>query len=186
MIFKMNKAITGVVVGGIFITIALVGYGCSHISIEKKEPTTTNVTTTSVTTAPADEGGSETVESVVQTEEVTTTVTTTAVTTTTPQTETQPPVSQDGKGLVECELPDMSADDQVTTGVVASKKCYLDGQQIIYLVSIDVSMGVTNTSVDYFCTYSTFTELKEGDALSVTYRQAGQSGFSLIGVTRAS
>lgn len=74
--------------------------------------------------------------------------------------------------------------DQVTTGVVKDKFCYLSGSQIVYCLDIDITMGTSGQVVQYFCTYNTYADVSVGTKLSVTYKQTTDNTFALMSVSK--
>lgn len=79
---------------------------------------------------------------------------------------------------------DYSSVDQTTTGVVKSKKCYLSGNQVVHLIEIEATMGTSKNNVLYFCSYSVYEQLYEGEILNLVYRQTTANTYAVISVSR--
>jgi len=78
-----------------------------------------------------------------------------------------------------------SGTDQTTIGQVESKNCYLQGTQIVYCVSIKATMGTSEQTMKYYCTYSTYESLQVGQSLSVIYKQTTANTFAIMSVQLA-
>lgn len=183
----MNKPVAGFVIAGVLVAVALVAYGCNHISITKKPNSNASSVVAQTTTTVGSGQGLNT-----NTEKQTTTTTsakydrknpTTMAETTLVAPETS--VTVPDKGLLEFNGDvDVSGAEQQTTGVVSEKKTYIDGSQIVYLVTIEATVGTENKLMDYFCTYSTFSSLNEGEMLNVTYKTGGSGTFFIMGISK--
>lgn len=163
----MKKPVAGIVIAVVLVLFALIAYGCSHVSVQKKSDATQNSVSSSVSGTST--GKSETAVSKSKTSE---------------QVESKPPETVDGKVLLSCKEPTLSGTNQVSTGVVTAKRYYIDGSQFVYQVDINVTMGTEVHTVCYYCTYSTFEALNIDDVLQVTYQAVSDSTFVLVEVSR--
>ena len=183
----MNKPVAGFVIAGVLVAVALVAYGCNHISITKKHNSNASSVVAQTTTTV---GSGQELNTNTETQITTTTSAkydrknpTTMDETTTVAPETS--VTVPDKGLLEFNGDvDVSGAEQQTTGVVSEKKTYIDGSQIVYLVTIEATVGTENKLMDYFCTYSTFSSLNEGEMLNVTYKTGGSGTFFIMGISK--
>lgn len=183
----MNKPVAGFVIAGVLVAVALVAYGCNHISITKKPNSNASSVVAQTTTTV---GSGQELNTNTETQTTTTTsakydrknpATMAETTTVAPETSVTVP----DKGLLEFnEDVDVSGAEQQTTGVVSEKKTYIDGSQIVYLVTIEATVGTENKLMDYFCTYSTFSSLNEGEMLNVTYKTGGSGTFFIMGISK--
>lgn len=187
----MNKPVAGFVIAGVLVAVALVAYGCNHISITKKPNSNASSVVAQTTTTV---GSGQELNTNTETQTTTTTsakydrknptmaeTTSVAPETVAPETSVTVP----DKGLLEFNGDvDVSGAEQQTTGVVSEKKTYIDGSQIVYLVTIEATVGTENKLMDYFCTYSTFSSLNEGEMLNVTYKTGGSGTFFIMGISK--
>lgn len=188
----MNKPVAGFVIAGVLVAVALVAYGCNHISITKKPNSNASSVVAQTTTTV---GSGQELNTNTETQTTTTTSAkydrknpTTMAETTLVAPETVAPETSatvPDKGLLEFNGDvDVSGAEQQTTGVVSEKKTYIDGSQIVYLVTIEATVGTENKLMDYFCTYSTFSSLNEGEMLNVTYKTGGSGTFFIMGISK--
>lgn len=158
----MKKPIAGIVIAVVLVLIALIAYGCSHVSVRKKSDATQSSVSSSVS-------GTSTGKSKTEVSD---------------QVESKPTETVDGKVLLSCKEPTLNGTNQVSTGVVTAKRYYIDGSQFVYQVDINVTMGTEVHTVCYYCTYSTFEALNIDDVLQVTYQAVSDSTFVLVEVSR--
>lgn len=186
----MNKPVAGFVIAGVLVAVALVAYGCNHISITKKPNSNASsvVAQTTTTVGSGQELNADTENTTTTSAKYDRKNPTTKAETTTVAPETTAPetsVTVPDKGLLEFNGEiDVSGAEQQTTGVVSEKKTYIDGSQIVYLVTIEATVGTENKLMDYFCTYSTFSSLNEGEILNVTYKTGGSGTFFIMGISK--
>lgn len=148
----------GVVVALALVVLALLILGSSNIKISKKTSTNTNIntTTTQSTDLPQQE---------------------------TPSAE----VTTSDNGMI--EIPDGTEVDYSgsiisSQGVVSDKRLFLQSNQVIYRLDIDISVGATSTTVYYYCGYNTFNKVNTGDILTVDYQQVSKKCFSVCSINK--
>lgn len=158
----MSHKVTGIVIAVALVIVALIIMGLSSIHIKVKDSDSTTKSkevVTTVTTAP-------------------TMPSTTVVTTTGTTTSNSLSVVSDESSF------NYDAVDMNITGSVASKVCYKQGNQLVYLINISTGLS-SDGSIKYYCAYSVYNSLQIGDRLSVTYKQVSDNVFSVISVSRA-
>lgn len=99
----------------------------------------------------------------------------------------EPESSSSGLSLVEIvaeEKLDYDSPEQQTTGVVSRKSCYLSGTQVVYCIEMQATMGTETKDVTYFCSYSVYSQVEEGDILNIAYKQTTTNTFALMSVSK--
>ena len=79
---------------------------------------------------------------------------------------------------------DYTGDVYEASGKVTAKTKYLDGHQVVYLLEISLVFGSTTETVDFWCSYSTWTAVRVGDVVQTTYQQVSDGYISLNSVTK--
>lgn len=79
---------------------------------------------------------------------------------------------------------DYSGSIFTTSGVVSSKSCYLQGNQVIYEFCISIGVGVENLVIKYYCPYDTYISVDVDDMVTVNYKQVSESAFAVTSVTK--
>lgn len=69
-------------------------------------------------------------------------------------------------------------------GTVTAKNKYLQGNQVLYEIKIQIGIGTATQEVSYFCTYTTWNSVLDNDVLVVRYQQVSDNCFSVNEVTR--
>lgn len=95
--------------------------------------------------------------------------------------------SSSGLSLVEITAEDKLSYDspeQSTTGVVSKKVCYLYGNQVVYAIELQATMGTESNTVEYFCTYSVYSQVEEGDMLNINYKQTTSNTYAVMSVKK--
>lgn len=102
--------------------------------------------------------------------------------TTTSQTSSQRTYDIGMYKIVDTSLLDYSQPIIETKGTVTAKQCYLDGTQVVYLLTITLD-EINSSNVKYYCSYQVYNSVEEGTRLSVTYQKLTESSFSIYNVT---
>lgn len=205
----MGRAKIGIAVGSVLVITALLVYGCNNIHIQKKE--SAGVSTQAVQSQKTGivlEGNDSTYNnSALVTEntkiassdigltndnsgaDLSSQSTTQTVDSTLSDQGLQGNNNTANSGLTlsEVQIPELDSAEQSSVGNVVDKKAYLENNgQIIYVVKIEVPMGVSSVVVDYYCTNSTFSILEIGDELVVIYQSVKNgTGYVIKSVNRA-
>lgn len=79
-------------------------------------------------------------------------------------------------------LLDYSSPVIETQGTVSGKHCYLDGTQVVYLITITLD-EINSSTVKYYCSYQVYNSVEKGTRLSVSYQKLTESSFSVYSVT---
>lgn len=79
---------------------------------------------------------------------------------------------------------DYSSASQKTSGIVESKECYLDSNQVIYLIKIKVDLGTSSQVISYYCNYNSYSQVNVNDILSVEYKQVSTSTFTILSIQK--
>jgi hypothetical protein len=158
-----TKKIAFILAGGL-ILIALLFMFIDKIHITKKDTTATQTTTTTQT-ATSTEASSNTTQS----QSTTTNVASGSVT------------------LV--EIPSStsmsySSDVLDANGVVSAKTKYVQGHQILYCITINVTFGSSSESINYYCNYSSYNAVSVGDVVVVTYQQVEDNYISVSAISK--
>lgn len=69
-------------------------------------------------------------------------------------------------------------------GVVSKLSKYLQDGQVIYCIDLSISLGVSSTTVHYYCGYNTFSQVSVGDVLTVDYQQVSETCFSVCTISK--
>lgn len=95
------------------------------------------------------------------------------------QTQNTQQVDKDSVSLV--EIPnnyslDYNGQVYEANGTVVDKVKYLIGNQVVYDVVINISVGSSSERVNFYCNYSSFSAVNIGDLVTVKYQQV-QEGY---------
>ena len=157
----MSHKVTGIIIAVFLIMVALLVMCLSKVRIKSKDANTTTTITNSTAV-------------------VTTTETQSTMVVTTERT-----TSGDSLNIVNDEsVYNYDTAEMQITGSVASKVCYQQGNQLVYLINISTGLS-SDGNVKYYCAYSVYSGLQVGDKLSITYKQVSDGVFSVISVSRA-
>lgn len=176
----------GIVVFVICILLALLVVGISNIKVTKKETSTNSKPKSSQTSSVENSGRADTTEGVSATSLPSDAYNTTEVedTASSDMNESYDSDSVVLKKIISEDKLSYAGADQVTTGVVKNKYCYLSGTQVVYCIDIDITMGTSGQVVQYYCTYTTYEGVSVGTKLSVTYKQTTDNTFALMSVSK--
>lgn len=144
----------GAILAGIFIVVAIVLICMSNIHIKKKPASNTQTvqTTQNTSTTQASTEGS-----VVQ--------------------------NQNGVSLIEVGSDvKMTYNENIleTSGVITSKKIFLDKKQLLYCIGINV----VGNNINYYCNYGSYTSVSVGDQVTVKYQLVDDDYISVFEITR--
>lgn len=79
---------------------------------------------------------------------------------------------------------DYSQEPLKANAVVQEKKTFLQGNQVLYCVSMQVSVGTAMRNIEYYCNYGSFVQVNVGDLLVVEY-QIPQNGYiSVVSISK--
>lgn len=100
---------------------------------------------------------------------------------------TQDNTKTDGVSLI--EVPnDMSlnysGDVLETNGSVVKKKKYLQGNQVLYCITINLAAGLSNEEINYYCNYASFNTVSQGDIVVVQYQQVEDNYISINSISK--
>ena len=73
-----------------------------------------------------------------------------------------------------------NASIQTSQGTVSKLSRYLQNNQVVYCVEVSAVLGVSTTSVKYYCGYNTYRQLNVGDSITVEYQQVSDTCFSVL------
>lgn len=73
-----------------------------------------------------------------------------------------------------------NASIQTSQGTVSKLSRYLQNNQVVYCVEVSAVLGVSTTSVKYYCGYNTYRQLNVGDSVTVEYQQVSDTCFSVL------
>lgn len=112
----------------------------------------------------------------------------------TPQQQTTPQPQQSSVGTsqgsaVLVEVPDSmdisySGDIQEANGKVISKKKYVQGHQILYCITINITFGSSSENVSYYCNYNSYNQVSVGDVVVITYQQVNDNYISVNAIQK--
>lgn len=92
-------------------------------------------------------------------------------------------------GVTLIEIPDTmtldyNGDILEANGKVINKLKYVQGHQVLYCINIGVAVGSSSETVSYYCNYSSFNAVKEGDIVVLKYQQVNDSYISVISISK--
>ena len=70
------------------------------------------------------------------------------------------------------------------TGTVTSKSKYLCGNQVVYLIKVEIQMGGSAMNISYFCGYNVYNGVSNGDVVTVKYQQVSDACFSVNTISK--
>lgn len=124
-------------------------------------------------------------------QETTTTTTQETQTTTTNEqsTETNTTTTQSSSNAVLVEVPDSmslnySGDVLTTNGTVIAKLKYVQGHQVLYCIQINIAIGSSSETINYYCNYASFNAVSKGDVVVITYQQVEDSYISVNSISK--
>lgn len=74
---------------------------------------------------------------------------------------------------------DYSGDILTANGQIHNKLKYVQGHQVLYCLNIVVAFGNATQTVSFYCSYSAFNQVKEGDIVVITYQQVNENYISV-------
>lgn len=77
-----------------------------------------------------------------------------------------------------------ATDVLTANGTVVGKTKYVQGNQILYCVSITVAFADTSSTVNYYCNYASYNQVSKGDLVVVTYQQVEDSYISVNSISK--
>lgn len=97
--------------------------------------------------------------------------------------------ANDAGRVVLVEIPSSTtmnyATDVLTAnGTVVSKTKYVQGNQILYCVSITIAFADSSSTVNYYCNYASYNQVSKGDLVVVTYQQVEDSYISINSISK--
>lgn len=98
-------------------------------------------------------------------------------------------IANDAGKIVLVEIPNSTtmnyATDVLTAnGTVVSKTKYVQGNQILYCVSIIISFADSSSTVNYYCNYASYNQVSKGDLVVVTYQQVEDNYISVNSISK--
>lgn len=101
----------------------------------------------------------------------------------------QPSQSVQAGGIQLLEIPDTtslnySGDVYEANGAVAEKKKFLQGSQVVYCVVVNIAVGASTETVNYYCTYASFNAVSVGDVVVVSYQNVGGKLISVTSISK--
>ena len=87
------------------------------------------------------------------------------------------------------EIPDSTqlnynGDILTANGKVANKLKYVQGHQVLYCINVTVAFGSQSQTISYYCNYSSFNAVKEGDIVVLNYQQVNDSYISVVSISK--
>lgn len=79
---------------------------------------------------------------------------------------------------------DYSGDVYSTSGVVVGKDRFVDSNQLVYRIRINLAVGTESQTVNFYCNYSTFQSVGINDPVMVSYQQISNGFISINSVTK--
>lgn len=106
-----------------------------------------------------------------------------------PQTQQQSQSVTSQGSAVLVEVPDSmsvsySGDIQEANGKVIDKKKYVQGHQILYCITINISFGSSSENVSYYCNYNSYNQVNVGDVVVISYQQVNDSYISVNAIQK--
>ena len=171
---KFGYKTVGLVVALFLVILALLILGLSNISLVKKTNKPQQQSTQQATRQEVSSEPQRTTERVQEPS-------------TTEQVQVQERPTQNNSGLV--PIPsnthiDYSSEAVKSQGVVSNLSKYLQDGQVIYCVDIDISVGISKSTIHYYCGYNVFSQVNIGDVLTVEYQQVSDNCFSVCTITK--
>lgn len=157
---KISMKLVGLIVAGLFILVALVLYIINGIKIQPKpQHNNSQQVSTNYDGNRGNNSGSQTVQ-------------------------TSDPNSKSLIYIPEDTVTNYSGDMYEAIGKVTNKAKYLDGKQIVYLVQVQLVFGSTTETIDFWCNYSTYLNVKVGESVSVSYQSVSDNYISISTITK--
>ena len=87
------------------------------------------------------------------------------------------------------EVPDSmdvsySGDVHEANGKVTAKKKYVQGHQILYCVTINITFGSSSENISYYCNYNSYNQVSVGDVVVITYQQVNDNYISVNAIQK--
>lgn len=79
---------------------------------------------------------------------------------------------------------DYSGDVYSTSGVVVGKDRFVDSNQLVYRIRINLAVGTESQTVNFYCTYNTFQSVGINDPVMVSYQQISNGFISINSITK--
>ena len=79
---------------------------------------------------------------------------------------------------------DYSGDIFSTSGVVVGKDRFVDSNQLVYRIRINLAVGTESQTVNFYCTYNTFQSVGVNDPVMVSYQQISNGFISINSITK--
>lgn len=148
----------GLVLGGIFILLALILLVLSKTKIRKADNVQQPVSQVTQQSGVSQEQPQETI--------------------------TSTPIKSDIDSVSLLKIPsdltlNYSGDVFEANGTVTGKERYLQGSQVVYCISIKIALGSVSQDVKYYCNYASYNQVNKGDLLIIKY-QIPQEGYISI------
>ena len=161
---KSSYKVAGMIVAGVLIVLALIIFSLSKIEIKKK-PTSTSTQSNKTEVSQTSNQSETSVSSNKEDKSIS--------------------ANSDDITLLKIKNEDKldyTVSELETTGVVSNKSCYLQENQVIYLLDISIGAGASYLDVKYYCPYDTYTSVNENDIVTVKYKQVSDSAFAVTSV----
>lgn len=93
------------------------------------------------------------------------------------------------EGVTLIEIPDTvsldyNGDIMEANGKVINKLKYVQSHQVLYCINIGVALGSSSETVSYYCNYSSYNAVKEGDIVVLRYQQVNDTYISVISISK--
>lgn len=163
--FKLGYGIAGVVIGVGFVLLFIITTFFSNLSLKPKVKVVNNNAGNTQVVKQAEQSGTQ---QTVQTEPINTT-------------------SVQQEVLIKIpESTEMNYSDDLlsATGIVTGKQKYLMGNQVVYCVTIGLTLGDSQQIVNYFCNYVSYNAVGLNDIVQVDYQQVSDKCFSVTQVLK--
>ena len=78
----------------------------------------------------------------------------------------------------------LNSDIKYIDGRIVGKEMLLDGTQVVFKLSIDVGSITGGNPINYYCSYSVYLGVSNGDILEVSYMNPSESTITIVSATR--
>lgn len=79
---------------------------------------------------------------------------------------------------------DYNGDVLTANGQVINKLKYVQGHQVLYCINVEVAFGSASQTISYYCNYSSFNAVKEGDIVILNYQQVNDTYISVVSISK--
>lgn len=77
-----------------------------------------------------------------------------------------------------------SGDVLEANGAVTSKTKFVQGHQVLYCVTINLTFGASSENINYYCNYASYNAVSVGDIVVVSYQQVDDNYISVNAISK--